>query len=541
MRIWGILLLSVVGLAAPQSAELQVGQPVQKEILAKETHVYRVTLRSGEFVRGTLEQHGIAITLRGFFPDGTKLRTFDDPSTPTKAFRFVAEAAGEYRLDLIAADADATGSYRLTIQQIQPMSERLKIAPAEPYQSPRILALRKELESGSREALPAFWREVESRGTPLAEPISGDEKNLLVTFLWRATFETYNVLVLWSPYAAEHPDDFAMRRLLDTDVWYKTLRFPKGARFLYQLSPNDTLSRASNAQRFATAQVDPLNRRRRPDSPNLSKYGAVSIAELPGAKPQLWSDPIAGTDKGSIRGHRFVSTRLGNDRSIAVYTPPGYTAQGQPYPMILLFDEATYQRDVPGPTILDNLIAAHKIPPAVAVLVNYPTQEARDPELSCNPAFTDFVALELVPWVRSQYRVSTEPSHTVVGGLSLGGLAAAYMGLKYPGVFGNVLVQSGAFWWAPNRDSGEEPNWLARQFAAAPAVPVKFFMEAGLFENDIRGSGGQILETSRHLRDVLLAKGYRVAYQEFPGGHDYLTWRGSFAEGLLALLGTEPR
>jgi len=66
-------------------------------------------------------------------------------------------------------------------------------------------------------------------------------------------------------------------------------------------------------------------------------------------------------------------------------------------------------------------------------------------------------------------------------------------------------------------------------------------MEAGLFENDIRGSGGAILETSRHLRDVLLAKGYSVTYQEFPGGHDYLTWRGSLADGLIALLGTAPR
>jgi enterochelin esterase-like enzyme len=539
MKRWAILLLTATGLAA-QQAVLQPGQPVQKDIRSKETHVYRVALRTGEFVRGTLEQRGIAITLRGSFPDGTKLRTFDDPSTTRKVFRFVAEAPGEYRLDLIAMDAEGTGSYRLEIQQIQPMSERLKIVPEERYQSPRIVSLRRELESGNREALPAFWREVENRGTPLAEPIAGDESNLLVTFLWRATFEVHNVLVLWAPHAIEHPDDFAMRRLLDTDVWYKTLRVPKGARFLYQLSPNDTLTRAPNAQRFATAQVDPLNRRRRPDNPNLSKYGPFSIAELPGAKPQLWSEPKAGVEKGSVRRHRFVSTRLRNERNISVYTPPRYAAEGQPYPMILLFDEATYQTDVPGPTILDNLIAAYKVPPAVAVLVNYPARDARDRELLGNSDFADFIALDLVPWIRSQYHVSADPARTVIGGLSAGGFAAAYIGLRHSGIFGNVLVQSGAFWWAPNRDQGEEPNWLARQFAGAPTMPLKFFMEAGLFENDIRGSGGQILETSRHLRDVLLAKGYNVTYQEFPGGHDYLTWRGSLADGLIALLGTTP-
>jgi len=36
----------------------------------------------------------------------------------------------------------------------------------------------------------------------------------------------------------------------------------------------------------------------------------------------------------------------------------------------------------------------------------------------------------------------------------------------------------------------------------------------------------------------LLAKGYEVHYQQFVGGHDYLSWRGTFADGLIALIGT---
>jgi hypothetical protein len=43
----------------------------------------------------------------------------------------------------------------------------------------------------------------------------------------------------------------------------------------------------------------------------------------------------------------------------------------------------------------------------------------------------------------------------------------------------------------------------------------------------------------RHLRDVLQAKGYEVHYSEFDGGHEVLCWRGSLAEGLIALTGLQ--
>jgi enterochelin esterase family protein len=36
---------------------------------------------------------------------------------------------------------------------------------------------------------------------------------------------------------------------------------------------------------------------------------------------------------------------------------------------------------------------------------------------------------------------------------------------------------------------------------------------------------------------VLQARGAAVEYREFNGGHSILNWRGSFADGVLALLG----
>jgi hypothetical protein len=47
-----------------------------------------------------------------------------------------------------------------------------------------------------------------------------------------------------------------------------------------------------------------------------------------------------------------------------------------------------------------------------------------------------------------------------------------------------------------------------------------------------------LLGANRHLRDaLLLARGYALRYVELAGGHDYLKWRGTIADGWMALLG----
>jgi enterochelin esterase-like enzyme len=538
-----ILAISFALCAAAQDkapVRLEAGKPITASIRPGEVQRYQIVGQTGEFFKGSVHQDGIEINIKGFFPDRSKIREFSGPPTGARNFRFVAEYPGLYQLELTGVDrGQSEGRYTISLDQVQTMTERLDIPLPEQFSNQQIRALERQLASGDREAIGHFWIQVKHQGTPLVEEIPNDPSHALVTFLWQETFEIHNVLVLWNPFATDHPDDYQMSHLKDTDVWFKTLRVPSGARFLYQLSPNDTLSRSPNAQRFATAQADPLNPRRQPVDPNVTRYEVWSVAELPGASPQPWSDPRPGVPAGQLHQQTIQSKVLGNERSVTVYTPPGYTANANPYPMLMLFDETTYQSQVPAPVILDNLIAERRIPPMVAVLVNYPNQEARDRELFANPRFEEFICKELVPWVSEKYHVSADPSRNILGGLSAGGFAAAFIALHHSDIFGNVISQSGAFWWSPRLDQGEEPDWLAREYASSPRQPIKFYLEAGLFENDVKGSGGQILETNRHLRDVLRAKGNQVTYHEFPGGHDYLTWRGSFADALLALAGIQ--
>jgi enterochelin esterase family protein len=122
-----------------------------------------------------------------------------------------------------------------------------------------------------------------------------------------------------------------------------------------------------------------------------------------------------------------------------------------------------------------------------------------------------------------------------VGGSSYGGLASSFAAFQHPEVFGNVLSQSGSYWWKP--EEAMEDEWLTRRFALAPKLALRFYMDVGLRETSkITDTGPNHRLGNRHMRDVLEAKGYRVTYVEYNGGHDYIWWQGTLADGLLALL-----
>jgi enterochelin esterase family protein len=263
---------------------------------------------------------------------------------------------------------------------------------------------------------------------------------------------------------------------------------------------------------------------------------------MPDAPPQPWIAQGPEVRAGRVEKHRFKIAALNNEREIAIYLPPQYSLHAEPYPLLVLFDEEAYLSLVPTPTILDNLISEGRIPPVIALLVGNAKDDARDLELLCNPGFTGALVTELLPWAHGLYNFTRDPRQTVVAGSSLGGLGAACAGLWHPETFGNVLAQSGAFHRTPPSasDAGEsstEPNWLVRQFISSPRKPLRFYLDAGSAEFNATGGGDAILFCTRTLRDVLRAKGYEVQYQEFAGGHDYLAWRGTLADGLIALMG----
>jgi enterochelin esterase-like enzyme len=545
MKIALMLVLFGVTTALAQES-LKVNQPVESQLASSSVQSFAIDLKAGDYAAGLLDQHG-ETDLTILAPDGSPVRHFPGPAEDGKRlFVFIADTQGTYRIQ-VTTSATQPVHYELTLTQVLSLDERLKPKPwQDPNPSPRIDALRKQVASGNSDT-NAFWKQVTAEGTPLVESIEKDRQHQLVTFLWRGTSETRNVFPVGSfKIGGLYPLDYVFHQIPLTDVWYLTVRLPTGARFTYALSENDPLVfNGFQPERYATTQVDPLNPHRWGCTPDATRYDCQSMAELRGAVPQPWIVKNSSVVTGTIEKQNLHSEILKNEHDLSVYLPAGYRPNASPYNLVVIFDESAYLTRVPTPVILDNLIAASKIPPTVAVLIANPSQESRNEELTPNPKFADFLAKELVPWIHAHYNVTDDPGKTVVAGSSLGGLAAVYAGYEHPEIFSNVLCQSGSFWWAPNHSGAiadgvtTETGWMAKQFNAGPKLPLRFYLDAGAFEFDSNGTGGGILETSRDMRDVLLARGYEVRYQQFVGGHDYLSWRGTLADGLMDLIGTE--
>jgi enterochelin esterase family protein len=420
--------------------------------------------------------------------------------------------------------------------------------------SPRIETLQEELRTGKSDALEVFWSEVAEAGAPLIEVIEGEPQQCLVTFLWRDQGDTDNVVVVGRAMANWRDwQKHQLTHLPESDLWYKTYCFRSDLRLPYWLSHNDSLLDIEEGtdwkERYAQFQLDPLNRHQHtypkdeeiPDDEDWS----FSVLELPDAPAQPWITPRSDVPHGKVELFHLRSDILNNERRVHIYTPPGYSPKHEAYGLLMIFDGPAYVSSglVPTPTILDNLIAERKIPPLVAVLPDSLDQKTRSLELPCYEPFVDFLKQELLPWVHTHYHVTNDPQHMIVAGSSYGGLAATFVAFKAPEIFGNVLSQSGAFRWNPlEREKEVHDNndeaWLIRQFVASPVLPLRLFLEVGLWE---RNATDDMVLMNRRMRDVLEAKGYEVTYSEFNGGHDYISWRGSLADGLIWLTEAQSR
>ena len=399
---------------------------------------------------------------------------------------------------------------------------------SEAPRSPRIEALRAAAPESRAAMEDALWADLRRSGTPLVEPIAGDPGHSRVTFLWRGEPVLRNVSVITAMSLSDLPGS-ALEQVPGTRTWARTYVLPNDARLGYRFAPDDSgvsFERERDLmKRMQGWQPDPLNARRAPVAPRIE----VSVLELPAAPPTRWSRPDPATPRGTLRE---VQVPLGEGRGSRkgwLYLP---AAGAVPGGLVIFLDGQSYTTLIPGPTILDNLIAARAIRPVAAVFLT--AGDDRESEYACNGVFAERLANEVLGYARKEARIQAAATRTVLVGESLAGLQAACTALMHPKQFGAVLTQSGSFFRAP---AGEEPESVARRLAAGSAVPAAWYLEVGLLETGpIPSRDPSMLTANRHLRDVLSARGARHRFREYFGGHEHLAWRESLAIGLQFLL-----
>lgn len=218
---------------------------------------------------------------------------------------------------------------------------------------------------------------------------------------------------------------------------------------------------------------------------------------------------------GVLRDTIFFSSYLNNSRTIRVYLPPDYESSTDSFPVILMHDGLEYVSLASMHNVLDYLIAHNKIEPIIGVFV---PPVNRTPEYAGNQmnSFKNFIVQELLPYIRSRYRVKSGPENCAVAGASNGGNISLYLALNNPEVFGNVAAQS-----------SNVISSISDGFQNNPKLNLKVYLDIGKYDISI------LIPLVRNLKSILLSKGYDLIYREFNEGHSWGNWRAHIDDYLI--------
>ncbi len=147
------------------------GAPIERE-LSGETHSYRITLTSGQFLRVVVDQRGVAVTVRILGPNGRQLADTTNPTSRQGAERLslIAEISGDYRIEISSAKRPAVGvagRYEVRIDELRAAATRdaERVAAERAFAEGRRLQARgeadafREASKKYQEALPVFREE----------------------------------------------------------------------------------------------------------------------------------------------------------------------------------------------------------------------------------------------------------------------------------------------------------------------------------------------------------------------------------------------
>lgn len=421
-----------------------------------------------------------------------------------------------------------------------------------------------------------LWSKV---STPIYENISDDMDHCLITFLYRIDPEKqkqYGVTVYTVVTGLAGSSESKMKFVLAADIAYLTLKVPRTLRDTYsfllidqntiQLQPDEDKSEHYPKLIGNTMKSDFL-------FGQLMEKGLVEL-DLRNPKKILYHQdlenpkllyhqesviacPDANTDESveytwqfnqshyhALKNEkRFISDQVKFNESMLstnpdyqnkvrrywIYLPKGYDEKTEtPYPWMLFTDGVTYA--LTAPAILDRLIQENKIPPCVAVFIDYAEDRLR--EYNGNEDFTNFLANDFIEILHSKNKlnISRNPTLTTIVGSSFGGYCAFYTALTRPAIFGNVIAQSPSF----EMKKKDILKKLINQYAPLNHE-TNFIFQSGYYENiplellfeDGTTQAISSNEVCHSVFEYMASRSLKVELNEFMGGHKYVSWYSS--------------
>jgi predicted alpha/beta superfamily hydrolase len=259
---------------------------------------------------------------------------------------------------------------------------------------------------------------------------------------------------------------------------------------------------------------------------------------------------------GTVEAFELPSAVFGVSRTVRVFLPPGYKDAGNRdrlYPVLYMFDgqnlfDACLAYDHVHEWQVDEtvtrLVQEGKIVPLIVVgLDNAKNARASEylpwiddlqnpgGEATSGERLPEFLIKEVMPAIRGKYRVAEGRENTGIGGSSYGGIAAIYVGISAPTVFGKVLAESPVLWPGNGR--------IVRETSYLGMAPQKVFMGYGLKEWDKPGMNDaevkMIRQVETNLKNALVSPSEVKVVLEPEGRHNEAAWARRFPEAITFL------
>lgn len=229
---------------------------------------------------------------------------------------------------------------------------------------------------------------------------------------------------------------------------------------------------------------------------------------------------------GDIRIKRYLSKQLGSWREMHVYTPPGYDASTEKYPVLYLLhgggeDQRGWATQGKADLILDNLIAEGKARPMIVVMLDGNVGGAggiAGVNENVLKTFENELKNTAIPYVESNFRVQADSKNRALAGLSMGGLQTLYAGIKNTDLFSSLGVFSSG-WFANNTAlSAPQYQFIKSNISAINTNLSSLWISMG-GQEDIAFNNCKIM------REKFDELGLKYTYSEYPGGHSWPVWR----------------